>query len=84
MDAPSNSELRGKWRKRLMVLWIAASIVFALYLAVAAPLVPFFAPSFAPVAIILPPLMVVMMGTALAWLVLLVLPNRQGARKARG
>ena len=80
MDAPSRSELRGKWRKRLMLFWVLVSIAFAIYLAVAAPLVPFFQPSFAPVALALPPIMVVMLISGLAWLILLVLPRRRETR----
>ena len=76
MGVPSNNEPTGRWRRWLMAFWVILSIAFAAYVGIAAPLLPFFAPSFAPLAIAVPPLMVVLLLTGLAWLVLLGLPKR--------
>lgn len=76
MGVQSNSEPAAPWRHWLIAFWAVLSIAFAAYVGIAAPLVPYFAPSFAPLAIAVPPLMVVLLLAALVWLVLAGLPKR--------
>ncbi|MEZ5667527.1 MAG: hypothetical protein R3F55_08875 [Alphaproteobacteria bacterium] len=81
MTTPSNRTLRGKWRRRLFVAWVAASAAIAAYVAFAAPLAAYFGEGLAAVGIVVPALMVFMLATGLGWLVLLVTSDPDPARR---
>lgn len=71
MKRPTARELRGPWRRGLFWLWIAGLIAVAIYLGVAAPLASYFGEGYVLVSIIIPPVMLLLLGAGLAWLVAL-------------
>ena len=72
MEAPSNRDIRGRWRRALFWAWILASGVVALYIGVAEPLDSYRGRGNPAIALALPALMVFMLATGLGWLILLV------------
>lgn len=59
---------RGPWRRGLFYAWIVLTIIVALYLAISAPLAGYFHEDFTVVAVVVPPLMILLLGLGIAWL----------------
>lgn len=73
MQQPSAREIRGPWRRRLIWLWVVALCALALYVGIAAPFASYFGEGMALVAVVVPPLMILLLGAGFAWLVALAL-----------
>lgn len=74
--------MHGKHKKKqrfvLFLLWLGAGFALAFYLVLLAPLVPYFSPSLAPLALALPPAAALLLLGGLALVIL-----RAGARHDR-
>jgi uncharacterized membrane protein YhaH (DUF805 family) len=77
MEAPSNKDIRGSWRRALFWAWILASALVALYIGIAEPLDSYLGRGSPTIALALPALMVFMLATGLGWLILLVTSGRR-------
>jgi len=71
MRRPNSQDVRGPWRRRLFWVWIGITVVLAAYLAIAAPLASYFGEGYALVGVIVPPIMILLAGLGLAWLLAL-------------
>lgn len=72
----------GRWRRVMFVVWVGLTIVAAIYLAMAAPFATYFHQNMWLVGVIVPPLMIVLLGIGIAWLVWLVTSSPQKDRQA--
>ncbi len=73
MQQPSAREVRGPWRRRLFWLWVVSLAALALYVGIAAPFASYFGQGMGAVAVVIPPLMILLLGAGFAWLVALAL-----------
>lgn len=62
----------GRWRRVMFVGWVGLTIVAAIYIGVTAPFASYFHDNFWMVGVVVPPLMIVLLGIGLGWLVWLV------------
>jgi hypothetical protein len=67
----------GRWRRLAFVVWIALTIVFAAYIAITAPFTSYFYEDMWLVSVVVPPLMILLLGIGLLWLVWLVTSSRR-------
>ncbi|MBK8907128.1 MAG: hypothetical protein IPM60_04265 [Rhodospirillales bacterium] len=58
----------GRWRRRLFLLWIVLTVAVAVYVAVFAPFASWFRDDMWMVGVVVPPLMIILLGTGLLWL----------------
>lgn len=58
---------RGRWW--LFFAWIALTIVVALYVGIAGPFAAYFGEDLWMIGVVVPPLMIVMLGLGLGWLI---------------
>ncbi len=79
-ERPEARIVGGRWRRRLFWSWIGATVLVALYVALAAPLARHAAEGREWVALAVPPLMILMLGTGLGWLLLYVLARGDRGR----
>jgi hypothetical protein len=78
MNAPPRFRTMQKMRRPMFWIWVAITIVVAGYIGVAAPFAAFFAADKAWVAAIVPPVMILLLGIGLAWLLFFVMaPGRK-------
>jgi len=75
-EAVANQALRNKWRKRLFAFWIGGAALVTAYLAIGGPLTAYTGLEKPHVALVVVPFLVLMLGSGLAWLVLLVRSRR--------
>lgn len=65
----SRRRATGVWRHRAFLIWIAATVVVALYLAVAAPFAEYANENLRWVALVVPPVSFMLMAVGIGWLV---------------
>lgn len=73
----------GPWRRWTFRIWIALTIIAAGYLAVVPPFAQYFGADMQLIGIIVPPLMILLLGIGLAWLVWLVTSSPRSDRNER-
>lgn len=84
-DSNEDKSVDRRWRHRLFVIWVAASMLVAIYIGFAGPFVTYFGEGWPVVALALPALMFFMVATGLGWLVLIAVSRKkqEGSRKDR-
>ncbi len=70
----------GRWRRVTFYVWVGLTVIAAIYLAVAAPLATYFHEDVRLVGVFVPPLMIILLGIGIAWLVWLVTSSREKDR----
>ena len=73
MNAPPRFRTMQKLRRPMFWTWIAITIVVAGYIGLAAPFAAYFGADKAWVAAVVPPIMILLVGIAFAWLLLFVI-----------
>lgn len=68
----SRDRAAGRWRRRVFLLWIVLTVAVAIYVAVFAPFATWFEEDMWMVGIVVPPLMIILLGAGLLWLLWLV------------
>ena len=77
MTAPPYFRTMHKLRRPMFWTWVAITIAIAGYVGVAAPFATYFGADKAWVALIVPPVMILLLGIGLAWLLFFVVaPGR--------
>jgi len=76
----SSRTAAGRWRRLSFRLWIGLTIAAALYIGFTAPFVGYFHGDLWIVGVIVPPLMIVLLGIGLLWLLWLVTSSRRPDR----
>lgn len=76
----SRRQAAGRWRRVTFVIWVALTGIAAIYMMVAAPFAPYFRGDLWVVGVIVPPLMIVLLGIGIGWLVWLVTSSRHAER----
>lgn len=71
----------GRWRRWVFVLWTGLTILAAAYVSVAGPFTGYFHEGMWLVGVIIPPLMILLLGLGLAWLVWVVTASRPPQRR---
>jgi hypothetical protein len=79
----SYRRLIGPRRRSLFWAWVGLTVLVAVAVGVYAPVAEYFGAGMRPVAIIIPPLMIVLLSAGLAWLVWLVSAPRRDHRERR-
>jgi uncharacterized membrane protein YhaH (DUF805 family) len=82
---PSNSEAPSQQphtgRRRLFWVWVVLTAVIALYVGIAGPFASYFHEDMWLIAIVGPPLMIILLSTGLAWLAWWVFGTRRHDRR---
>lgn len=85
MNAPPRFTTMQKLRRPMFWTWIAITIVIAGYIGLAAPFAAYFGAEKAWVAAAVPPVMILLLGIGLAWLLFFVVaPARNAGRAGSG
>lgn len=76
----SSRRATGPWRHRTFLLWIAATAIVSIYLAIAAPFAEYAHENFRWVALVVPPVSFMLMAVGIGWLVWLATARARSER----
>lgn len=79
----STRRATGPWRHRTFLLWIAATAIVSVYLAVAAPFAEYAHDNLRWVALVVPPVSFMLMAVGIGWLVWLATAKPKAEREHR-
>lgn len=77
----SSERATGRWRRRIFLLWIVLTVAVAIYVAVFAPFATWFHEDMWMVGVVVPPLMIILLGAGLLWLVWLTTASGRPSEK---
>lgn len=69
MPRPETKRATGQGRRMMFLVWTALTVIIAVYIGVTAPLTTYLHEDLWIVAVAIPPLMIVLLGIGLGWLV---------------